>query len=59
MTLPQQKVWAVENTRRFLLSLLVPRQTPRVPRAVRIEAGNLLKHYPISIDIATLLREDQ
>lgn len=46
MTLPHERALAVENTREFLLSLLDPKQTPRVPKAIRKRAGQLLKHYP-------------
>lgn len=47
MTLPWQRELAVHNTREFLLSLLNPQRTPRVPRAIRLEARALLKHYPL------------
>ena len=46
MTLPHERELAVHNTREFLLSLLNPTLTPRVPRAIRLEARALLKHYP-------------
>lgn len=48
MTLPYEQNLAVHNTREFLLSLLNPQRTPRVPRAIRLEARALLKHYPNS-----------
>ena len=46
MTMPVERVRAVDNTRAFLVRLLNPRETPRVPRAVRQEAARLLRHYP-------------
>lgn len=46
MTLPFERTAAVLNTREFLLSLLDPKQTPRVPKKVRHQARQLLKHYP-------------
>jgi len=46
MTLPYERVNAVINTRKFLLTLLFPSLTPRVPRDIRMEARRLLKHYP-------------
>lgn len=46
MTLPHERTLAVTNTRAFLLSLLDPKQTPRVPKAIRMQARSLLKHYP-------------
>ena len=44
--MPNERRWAVNNTRQFLLDLLNPKKTPRVPSAVRKEAGRCLKHYP-------------
>tara|TARA_R110002074_G_C12332969_1_gene648051 strand:+ start:422 stop:706 length:285 start_codon:yes stop_codon:yes gene_type:complete len=46
MTMPNERRWAVENTGRFLVDLLNPKQTPRVPSAIRKEAYRCLKHYP-------------
>jgi len=51
MTLPIQRTNAVLRTERFLIDLLDPKKTPRVPRAVRQEAGRLLKHYPTKFDM--------
>jgi len=50
MTLPNERTNAILNTRRFLLSLLDPKKTPRTPKAIRIEAYRLLKHYPNTFD---------
>ncbi len=46
MTMPNERRYAVNNTRQFLLDLLDSKKTPRVPSAVRKEAGRCLKHYP-------------
>ena len=43
MTLPEERVRAVQNTRAFLFSLLTRK---RIPKEVREEARILLKHYP-------------
>ena len=51
MTLPTERTNAVLRTERFLIDLLNPKKTPRVPRAVRQEAGRLLKHYPSKYDM--------
>jgi len=51
MTLPTERTNAVLRTERFLIDLLDPKKTPRVPRAVRQEAGRLLKHYPTKYDM--------
>jgi len=46
MTVPNERKAAVMNTEKFLLRLMDPKQTPRVPKAIRQEARGLLKHYP-------------
>tara|TARA_B110000977_G_scaffold145584_1_gene184720 strand:+ start:188 stop:403 length:216 start_codon:yes stop_codon:yes gene_type:complete len=46
MTLPYERRWAVNNTRQFLIDLLNPKKTPRVPSDIRKEAYRCLKHYP-------------
>ena len=46
MTLPIERTNAVLRTEKFLCSLLDPKQTPRVPKSIRQEAGRLLRHYP-------------
>lgn len=44
--MPYEEKIAINNARLFLTKLLIPTQTPKVPRAIRKEAGALLKHYP-------------
>jgi hypothetical protein len=46
MTMPNERRWAIENTRIFLSDLMDPKKTPRVPSAIRKEAYRCLKHYP-------------
>jgi len=46
MTMPCERTWAVNNTRQFLLDLLNPKSTPRVPSEVRKQAYRCLRHYP-------------
>jgi len=46
MTLNYERNSAVLQTRKFLMRLMNPQETPRVPRAIRAEARQLLKHYP-------------
>lgn len=46
MTMPNERRWAVNNTRQFLVDLMDPKKTPRVPMQVRREARRCLKHYP-------------
>jgi hypothetical protein len=54
MTLPHERRWAITNTRNFLYRLLDPKQTPRVPRSVRREAGRWLKHFPTDADMGDI-----
>lgn len=56
MTLPFERANALENTREFLLELMDPAKTPRVPAQQRRRARELLKHYPAPHLIKTLLR---
>lgn len=46
MTMPHERLRAVNSARGFLVSLLDPAKTPRVPRAIRRGAGAVLRHYP-------------
>lgn len=46
MTLNYERSQAVKSTRMFLLSLMDPKLTPKIPRKIRQEARRLLKHYP-------------
>jgi hypothetical protein len=46
MTMPNERRNAVNFTRQFLVDLMNPKKTPRVPSAVRKEAYRCLKHYP-------------
>lgn len=51
MTLPDERYRAVKYARDFLRSLLDPKQTPKVPRAVRQQAGRVLRHFPGEYDM--------
>lgn len=51
MTTPIERLYAVRNTREFLLQLLNPKETPRTPMSIRKRAGELLKHYPTDFDM--------
>lgn len=46
MTTPNERRWAVNNTRKFLVDLMDPYITPKVPKEIRKEAYRCLKHYP-------------
>ena len=44
--MPNERFSAVSRTRQFLVDLMDPKKTPRVPRNVREQAYRCLKHYP-------------
>ena len=51
MTMPFERTRAVLATKEFLVELLNPEQTPRIPRPIRGYAKSLLRHYPDAWDI--------
>ncbi len=57
MTLNYERYNSVKSTRKFLLALMSPSETPRVPRAIRTEARRLLKHYPEEYHMDTVAKE--
>jgi hypothetical protein len=59
MTVPIERTNAVIRTQKFLLDLLDPKKTPRVPRLIRQDARNLLRHYPSEFEMNVIAdRED-
>lgn len=56
MTLPDERTRAVQYARRLLLDLLYPKKTPRVPKAVRIRARDVLRHFPWDWDLTNASR---
>lgn len=57
MTIPSERTRAVLNTEQFLVDLLDPKKTPRVPKDIRRRAGSLLRHYPSQYDMEVAVRE--
>lgn len=55
MSLPDEKIRAMQSTRRFLYDLLNPQATPRVPKAVRDRARRVVKHYPFDFEIQEMM----
>jgi hypothetical protein len=51
MTLPDEEFRTLQSVRKFLYDLLDPSKTPRVPRAIRLRAHRLSKHYPMDHSI--------
>ena len=56
MTLPHERIRALDQARVFLFALLDPKQTPRVPRSVRQWARRVVKHYPMGYELEQLAR---
>ena len=54
MTTPSERTNAVLNTEKFLLSLLQPPLTPRVPKDVREQDRRLLRHFPSAYNLDTV-----
>lgn len=54
MTLPDERYRAIQRTRHFLMSLMDPKETPRIPRSIRGQAYSLLRHYPGDCDLERL-----
>ena len=50
MTLPDERYRAVKTAAHFL-ARLAGGEYPRVPKAVRVEARSILRHYPLDWDL--------
>lgn len=57
MTIPTERTRAVVYTEQFLVDLMDPRKTPRVPRDIRRRAAALLRHYPSQYDMEITVQE--
>lgn len=51
MTLPHEEYMSLLNTKQFLLDLLDPQKTPKVPKKIRLKARSCLKHYPFDSEL--------
>lgn len=51
MTLPNERTRAIRQTREFLMDLLNPKKTPKVPKEIRQRAYWALKHFPSDLDL--------
>ena len=59
MTIPVERMNAVNHTREFLYELLNPQKTPRIPKYIREQALHCLRHYPSEFDMDMIsFRED-
>ena len=59
MTLPYERTRSVNQTREFLLELINPQKTPRIPKTVRQQAYALLRHYPSAFDMETVSNREE
>jgi hypothetical protein len=46
MTISSERYRSVVQTEKFLLDLLDPKKTPKVPKHIRQQAISCLRHYP-------------
>jgi len=51
MTLPDERYRAVLRAEQLLRDLCDPSKTPRVPKAIRLRASGILRHYPGTWDM--------
>ena len=58
MSLPYEQARAIATARHFLSELCIPGKWKRVPREVRREARNRLKHMPMSWDLPRIVNEE-
>lgn len=56
MTLPDERIAAIKNTREFLRQLLDPKKTPRIPSEIRRQAYWCLRHYPADMYLHEVLK---
>lgn len=53
MTMPSERINSLRNTKEFLVRLLNPKETPRVPKKIRKDAYWCLRHFPWECNIET------
>lgn len=51
MTLPFERYNSLFETRKFLLDLIQPSKTPKVPKYIREQARCVLRHFPTYLDL--------
>ena len=57
MSTPLEQARAIAQARHFLSELCVPGKIKRIPREVRREARNRLKHMPMSWDLPRIVED--
>ena len=56
MTLPHEQYDALVNAKTFLVGLLDPKATTKVPKKIRKLAEGILKHYPSAHELDNMVR---
>lgn len=51
MSTLEEEINALKRCKEFIYSLLDPKQTPKVPKEIREKARNVVKHYPLVVDV--------
>ena len=54
---PDRAARAISSSRRLLVDLCDPRQTPRIPLLVRQQARSLLRFFPPEHELEPMLRQ--
>lgn len=54
MTMPDEMFNAIRNARHFMMALMDPKQTPKIPKDIRKRARDRLKHFPSEYEIKQL-----
>lgn len=54
MTLPEEMFNSIRSARHFMLALMDPKATPKVPKAIRQRARDRLKHFPSDYEVSDL-----
>ncbi len=57
MTLPCERYRSIRHAREFLRRLLDPKQTPKVPKDIRIQAYWALRHFPGEYETESLAKK--
>lgn len=57
MTLPDERYRSLVQTRQFLIELMHPQTTPRVPKIIRQQARSLLRHWPDMYHLELMTKE--
>lgn len=58
MSLPKENLNALLKAKMFLYKLLNPKETKKIPKAIRLEARDILKHYPYNHDLTRIYKKE-